>query len=189
MTTVDPSDGELLAACNRGEAWAWEALVERYQRLVYTIPLRHGLAEEDAADVFQTVFALLVQHLSSIREPQGLAKWLITTTKRETWNLIHKRQREPASEDVAALVRPEQIPAGTDPHEDELWIEQALLRDALGRLGERCRKLLWLLYYEPEELAYEEIGRRLGMPVGSIGPTRGRCLQKLREILMALGME
>jgi len=162
--------------------------VERYQRLVYTIPLRHGLAEEDAADVFQTVFALLVQHLPTIREPQGLAKWLITTAKRETWNLIRKRQREPVSEDVAALAQLEQGPGSDDPHEAELWIEQALLRDALRRLGERCRKLLWLLYYEPEELAYEEIGRRLGMPVGSIGPTRGRCLHKLREILTAMGM-
>ncbi len=186
---MDPSDGELLAACNRGETWAWEALVERYQRLVYTIPLRHGLAEDDAADVFQTVFALLVQHLPTIREPQGLAKWLITTTKRETWSLIHKRQREPASEDLAGLAQPEQGQVAGDPHEDALWIEQALLRDALGRLGQRCRKLLWLLYYEGEELSYEEIGRRMGMPVGSIGPTRGRCLHKLREILTALGME
>lgn len=182
------SDHELVAACSSGETWAWDALVERYKRLVYSIPLRAGLAEEDASDVFQGVFTLLLEHLNSIRDPQALGKWLITTAKRESWSLLRKRRREPTDDSVSTMLAEaeERVP-DTDSHE-ETWMDQALVADALGRIGKACQDLLHLLYYDPQEPSYEEIGKRMKMPVGSIGPTRARCLQKMREILFRMGM-
>jgi RNA polymerase sigma factor (sigma-70 family) len=183
------SDGELLAACADGETWAWDGLVERYKRLVYSIPLRVGLSEEDAADVFQTVFTLLVKQLRKIREPQALAKWLITTTKRESWSVCRKRSREPVdSDNLATFASPDEEEHPDSRPGEGFWIDQALIQDALAQLGDRCQELLKLLYYDPNEPSYEEISGRLGLPLGSIGPNRARCLEKMRALLKAMGM-
>ena len=182
------SDCELISACHEGEAWAWDALVDRYKGLVYSVALRAGLSQEDAADVFQTVFARLLEHLGTIHAPQGLAAWLITTTKREAWSVVRKQQREPAEGEVPVLLDTADLwPTNPRPDENRL-VDRILIREALAQLGERCRKLLWLLYFEPGQPSYEEIGRQLRMPTGSVGPTRARCLQKLREILRGMGM-
>lgn len=182
------SDSELIAACINGESWAWDAFIERYKRLVYSIPLRAGLTEQDAADVFQTVFTLLLEHLHSIRDPRGLAAWLITTAKRESWSVLRRRRRESADEEITMESTPaEEWLLHSHPHEDR-WIDQALIRDALEQMGGRCQKLLWLLYYDPREPSYKEISRQLGISLGSIGPTRARCLQKLRKLLKSMGM-
>jgi len=181
------SDSELITACVNGEAWAWNALVDRYKRLIYSIALRANLGQEDAADVFQTVFTLLLENLHNIRDPQALGAWLITTAKRQSWRMLRKRQREVSdSEDSAELAAAEWL---EDTHPDESrWADQALVRDALEHLDGRCKKLLWLLYYDRSEPSYEEISQRIRMPLGSIGPTRARCLQKLRKILQTMGM-
>ena len=186
---AEQSDGELLAACANREAWAWDALVDRYAGLVYSVALRAGLAEDDAADVFQTVFATLLEHLQNIRAPQGLAAWLITTTKREAWRVARRAQREPpASEVVGTLAAAAAWQRGARP-EERAWADRALIAEALQEIGERCRRLLTLLYLEPGEPSYDEISARLKMPVGSIGPTRARCLAKMREILRRMGMD
>lgn len=186
---AEQSDGELLAACANREAWAWDALVDRYAGLVYSVALRAGLAEDDAADVFQTVFATLLEHLQNIRAPQGLAAWLITTTKREAWRVARRAQREPpASEVVGTLAAAAAWQRGARP-EERAWADRALIAEALQEIGERCRQLLTLLYLEPGEPSYDEISARLKMPVGSIGPTRARCLAKMREILRRMGMD
>ena len=183
---TEHSDCELIAACARQEAWAWDALVDRYKALVYSIALGAGLGSDDAADVFQTVFTLLLEHLHTLRAPQGLAAWLITTTKRESWDVARKRQREPAASDaLSTLAAAGEWHSGAQAVE-ALWAERALIHDALKRLGERCRQLLSLLYLEPAEPSYEEISRRLRMPLGSIGPTRARCLEKMRQILRGM---
>ena len=184
------SDGELIAACRKGESSAWEALVERYKRLVYSIPLRAGLTTEDAADVFQTVFLQLLEHLRAIREPQGLAAWLITTAKRCSWRQLRQETdfRSPANRvrtDFGGLK--EEWLLGAHPDEG-VWADQALVRQALELVGERCKELLWLLYFDPAAPSYEAISRRLKMPAGSIGPTRARCLYKMRGILHTMGM-
>jgi len=186
---TEHSDAQLITACLNGEAWAWDALVDRYKRLVYSIALRAGLGQEDAADVFQAVFTVLVENLRNLHEPQGLAAWLITTAKRQSWRVLRKQKREPTdSEEMAATLATAEEWL-LNPHPDEsLWADQALVREALERLGGRCKELLWLLYYDHSEPSYEEIGRRLKVPLGSIGPTRARCLQKLRQILQAMGM-
>jgi RNA polymerase sigma factor (sigma-70 family) len=182
------SDRELILACSKGQAWAWDALVDRYKALVYSVALRAGLSQQDAADVFQTVFARLVEHLGAIRAPQGLAAWLITTTRREAWSLLRKQRREPAGEEVPAmLAAADQWRVDPRPDESRL-VDHILIREGLAQMGERCSKLLWLLYFEPSQPSYEEIGRQLRMPTGSVGPTRARCLEKLRQILRAMGM-
>ena len=185
---TEHSDSELIAACARGEAWAWDALVDRYKALVYSIALRAGLPEEDAADVFQTAFQRLLENLDTIRAPQGLAAWFITTTKREAWRVLRARQRESPEADAgdAPMAGTGDFP-GAHP-EESLLADRALVREAMARLGGRCRDLLDLLYFEAESPSYEEISRRLRMPIGSIGPTRARCLVKLRDILKRMGM-
>ncbi len=181
------ADAELIRACIEGEAWAWNTLVERYQRLVYSIPLRAGLAQEDAEDVFQTVFTLLLEHLKGIRDAQGLGKWLITTAKRESWSVSRKRSREPNEDELATRMATEETLYDVR-DEEASWMDQALMRDGFEQLGARCKALLQLLYYDPSEPSYEEISRRLGVPVGSIGPNRARCLARLKSILKDMGL-
>lgn len=182
------SDGELIAACINREAWAWDALVERYKRLVYSVALGAGLSQEDAADVFQTVFARLLEQLRAIRSPQGLAAWLITTTKREAWSVLRKQRREQAGGDAPAQFAAAKEWLFETQAQEDCWADRALILEALGLIGERCRRLLWLLYFDLHEPSYEDICGQMQMPVGSIGPTRARCLQKMREVLRKMGM-
>jgi len=185
MVSTQLNDQELIAACRRGEPLAWDALIERYQRLVYAIPLRVGLTADDAADVFQTVFASLLRHLGSLERPQGLAKWLISTAQRESWRVRRRRNRE-STEDPGLAWWPD----GRAEPEAEVGhaIDRELVMAALEQVGAPCGELIHLLYLDPAEPAYEEIGRQLKVPIGSIGPTRARCLQKLRRILSKMGM-
>jgi RNA polymerase sigma factor (sigma-70 family) len=179
------SDSELVSGCLEGESWAWDALIDRYKRVIYSIPLRAGLTENDAADVFQTVFTRLFERLRSIKKPGGVGGWLVTTAKRESWAVLRKRRRELSQREKAASAQAQHWLLDTHPDEN-LWIEQSLVRDAVERVGGRCRALLWLLYYDPREPSYDEISHMMNVPSGSIGPTRARCLKKLRGILEAM---
>jgi RNA polymerase sigma factor (sigma-70 family) len=181
------SDAQLVAACRRGERGAWEMLVRRYQRLIYTIPRRARLGEADAADVFQTVFERLHRHLDGLEQPDRLQAWLVTTARRETLRLLREGRRtvvlEPAAGD-GDRGGPE--PADVDPLPDQV-IEQFQMRHrvrlALEQCTDPCRTLLAMLYGEDEPVPYAQIAARLGVPEGSIGPTRARCLAKLRALL------
>lgn len=188
----EPSDEKLVLACRRGEAAAWEALVLRYQRLIYAIPRRACLSEDQAADVFQTVFARLVEHLDRIEQPSQVKAWLVTTARRETWRVARReRPAQPldADDDAENQAGHLQLPDGAPlPEQVVLRLEeQHSVRAALNALDERCRKLLTLLFYCHEPSAYAEIAAALDMPEGSIGPTRARCLQKLRNLLADSG--
>ena len=178
-----PDDTELVQACLAGRQDAWNTLVERYSRLVYSIPRRYGLSEADAEDVAQTVFLTLYNHLSNLRDQRRLCSWLITTAHRETWRTGRKRGRYPSLD--------EQIQDVAAPDDDriEAWERQHLLHEGLRILGGSCEKLLRVLFLEKEELSYEQIAERLGMRVGSIGPTRARCFRKLAGILRKLGLD
>jgi len=170
------NDEQLIAACASNEAWAWDAIVDRHKRLVYAVALRSGLVREDAADVFQVVFIALLEHLHTLRSPQGLAAWLITTTKRESWRWLRRREREDVQPegDVASAAAAEQWnSAGPD---DSVLADQALVHAALEELHERCRALLRLLYLDSSAPSYGAISRKFGIPRGSVGPTRARCL-------------
>lgn len=164
-------------------------LVARFERLVYSVPRRAGLGQEEAADVFQEVFATLVRHVDRLEEPDRIAAWLVTTARRETWKVGRRVSRDRTQESLDAEDGVIVVADRTAPT-DEVMVaieEQALLRRTVGSLDERCRDLLLLLFYEDAAPSYGEIASRLGTREGSIGPTRARCLQKLRRLLEAAG--
>ena len=185
---MEPTDETLLQACRRGNAQAWEALVGRYQRLLYAIPRRAGLDQELAAEVFQRVFVKLVEHLDRIEQPARIGAWLVTTARRETWHAL--RQERAARPALSAIGQENGDPTTQVPDTgllpDELVLrleEQHAVRTAVAALDPRCRRLLTLLFYRPDPAPYAEVAAALGTTEGSIGPTRARCLQKLRRLL------
>lgn len=182
---MERSDLELVLACRGGDQPAWEQLIRRYQRLVYAIPRRAGLTEDEAAEVFQEVFTTFFQRLNDIEEPEKLQAWLVTTARRKTWRSISKRrlwQQSISNEETPEVAA---IPSGAPLPDEQLMIleEQHRIRTAVSSLDERCQKLLHMLFYLPEPPSYAEMAALLGTSEGSIGPTRARCLQKLLRIL------
>lgn len=182
-------DAILVVRCLRGEQAAWSALVQRYQRLVYAIVRRAGLDEHTGADVFQTVFSRLVQHLPRIGDPSRLQAWIVTTTKREA---ILQSQRSQRTVSMTRESGEDGEANEWDIADDSPTAEAALddlqqlhrVRQALDRLEPRLRDLMVILFSDDDrKVPYEEIAAKLGIPVGSIGPTRARCLQKLRKML------
>jgi len=175
-----PSVTDLVIRARNGERQAWDALVERYAPLVWSICRRYRLSAADADDAGQAVWLRLVDQLANIRDPAALAGWLATTTGRECARLLraaHKAQPWGSMMDATT------IPGGqTTTIEDELLRAErhAVLREAFTHLPPRCQQLLALLIEDPP-VPYAEISARLGIPVGSIGPCRGRCLDKLRR--------
>jgi len=183
---MQPTDRELLTACRQGDESSWEALVERYQRLIYSIPRRAGLNEEQAGEVFQEVFATLVQKLNDISDPDRLHAWLVTTARRKTWRFMLKervlqtgKSHEDDDEELSVMVDDAPLP-------DEILMqleEQHRVRQALLSLDERCQRLLTMLYYRSQPPSYAQIAAEFGTSEGSIGPTRARCLKKMLQLL------
>ncbi len=181
------ADEQLINACRSGEERAWNALVERYERLVYTIPARYGLTPGEVEDVYQSVWLSLVKNLENLREPDRVSAWLVTTARRECWE-----RRRGADYERSVTTNFDMLL--TDKEGDELQPEEVvtlyrqyqMLQQALEQLGDRCRNLLHLLYYDSSVPSYAEVAERLDMPIGSIGPMRARCLKKLRGILTNL---
>jgi len=183
-----PDDRQLVAACLKGDPRAWETLIARYQRLIYSIPIKHGFSPVDAADIFQAVCVKLLERLATLRDHDRVSSWLMTTTTRECWRLVAERRRETQApmygedyeRDIASHL------ASDEPLADEQRIvveQQQLVRDGVAALPERCRRLITLLFYSKDELSYTDIARIIKAPVNSIGPTRARCLQKLKKLL------
>ena len=182
------TDKELLLACRNGDESSWEALVDRYQRLIYTIPRRAGLNQDQASEVFQDVFVTLLEKLDDINDPDRLHAWLVTATRRKTWRFVSKERsfkgvdsegEDDDDDSLAAVVDNNPLP-------DEVLLrleEQHRLRTAVAELDERCQTLLTMLYYQPEPPSYAEIADTFGTSEGSIGPTRARCLKKLLRLL------
>jgi RNA polymerase sigma factor (sigma-70 family) len=185
-SVADPSISDLLRDAAGGDQRAWDHLVERYSRLVWAVTRGHRLAYADSADVFQTTWLRLVEHLGQLRDPEHLAGWLSTTARHECLRVLRMGRRERPDEDIASGVDPEGS-AGPGP-EAALLVdeERASVAAAFARLSERCQALLRLVVAEPG-LSYTEISLALGIPVGSIGPTRGRCLRHLKDFLEERG--
>jgi RNA polymerase sigma factor (sigma-70 family) len=187
---VPLTDEDLLAACLRGEQAAWNALVDRYAALIYSIPLKHGLSEHDAADVFQSVCMTLLEKLDSIRDPRGLPAWIITTTSRQSWALLRQQGREITRPgQPSEMADDEPIDPEPLPDEEIVALEsQHLVRTAMNQLSPNCRRLLEALFSDTQQrVSYQELARQLGVPLNSLGPTRTRCLAKLRQLLDAVG--
>lgn len=184
---ADPGEpvADLVSAAAAGDETAWAGLVRRYAPLVATVIRRHGLDPADAADVNQTVWLRLVENLGRLRESYALPAWLVTTTRRECLRMLRLGRRtqpfDPYDESVDAHVGVLLLVDPATPDEDLLRAERRqALRDAFAELPARCRELLALLVADPPA-SYREIGERLGMPTGSVGPTQARCLAKLRN--------
>jgi RNA polymerase sigma factor (sigma-70 family) len=177
---IEASDSELINGCINGESEAWKVLVERYGRLIYTVAMRYDLSEADADDVFQTVCVILLNKLTTLRQPSKIGSWLVSITRRECWKLLRRREitSDPLEEQMENYTDPDELP-------DEMaarYEEQRRIREAMAKLSKRCRQLIHYLYYDRSNPSYEDIGRSMGMPEGSVGPTRARCLEKLRAV-------
>ncbi len=176
----DPSVIALVDRVCGGDHEAWNELIERYAPLVWSICARYQLERQDVDDVGQSVWLLLVENIADLREPAALPGWLATTTKRECLRVVRDvrrrdRQGLPADDQMppdlsAAVIEQEIIEAELN----------AALRTAFARLPAHCHELLSLLISDPP-LGYAQISQRLRIPVGSIGPTRARCLERLRR--------
>lgn len=171
-------ESELVRRISAGEPQAWDDLVRRYERLVYAIPTRMGLSQADVEEVFQNTWILLHAHIQQLRDAQRLRSWISTTARRESWRL-QRKSRAAVDIDDMSLADPQGDPTAA--------IEQLELRDALRQgleaLRQPCGALLSLLFFGEERPQYSEIARELQMPVGSLGPTRARCLSDLARYL------
>lgn len=189
-----PRNQQLVDRCLRGDSAAWTLLVDRYVRLVYSVPARHGLTQSEVEDVAQDVFLSLFRNLAQIEDPEALPAWLLTTARHRSWRIMQKRlQDAPAIDDDLRHDMPTSSVPTAQPMPSmaqllENWSQRELLSTGLDRLGQRCRALLTLLFLDDDEPSYDQIGEQLGISTGSIGPTRRRCLQQMRDILEGLGM-
>jgi RNA polymerase sigma factor (sigma-70 family) len=176
--------GELVRAAAAGDASAWNGLVDRFGRLVWAVTRSFGLNEADGADVSQTAWLRLVENLDRLTDPDRVGAWLATTARRECLHILRRAGRTMPTDSLDELDSP-----------SDQSVDRAILArvegDAVWRALEtiplRCQTLLRLLVAEPP-ISYEDISAALDMPVGSIGPTRGRCLDRLRKAAANLGI-
>jgi RNA polymerase sigma factor (sigma-70 family) len=174
----DPSVVALVLSAAKGDQGAWDDIVDRYASLVYGICLRYRLTSHDVEDVGQTVWLLLVEHLDKLREPAALPGWLATTTRRECLRAMKAASKSDwrnGRDDTEQFVDDRAI------DEEILMAERnAALRAVFAQLPTRCQQLLSMLISDPP-YPYAAIHEELGIPIGSIGPQRARCLERLRR--------
>jgi RNA polymerase sigma factor (sigma-70 family) len=179
---ITPEDaGELVERVRDGDQRAWDALVDAYVGLVWAIARNHRLNAGDAADVSQSTWLRLVENIDRIDDPRRVGAWLATTARRECLRVLRLSGRQVLVEEESELDRrsPDELPVDAVLLREE---EAEMVRSAFALLPERCQQLLRLLMVD-EPPSYEELSAALGMPIGSIGPTRGRCLEKLRVLM------
>jgi len=172
----------LVHAAADGDRAAWDALVDRYNGLVWSVARSHRLSAVDASDVVQTTWLRLVEHLGRLQDPERVGAWLATTARRECLRTLRHSARMVVSEEPPEQVTEPQLDAAllAEERDRALW-------QAFGGLSERCQALLRILVADPPP-SYEDVGAALDMPIGSIGPTRARCLEQLRRKLAVAGM-
>lgn len=175
---------ELVRRAGEGEQAAWDGLVARFNGLVWSIARGYGLGDADAADIVQTTWLRLVEHLGRIREPQYVGAWLATTARREAMRSKRRAARQlPVDDEELDVGDPT---AGPETLVVDADRDQVLWR-SLQALSDRCRTLLRILAADPPP-SYQDVSAALAMPIGSIGPTRGRCLEQLRAVVRDLGL-
>jgi RNA polymerase sigma factor (sigma-70 family) len=180
------TDGQLLQAARDGGEAAWTELVQRFTPMLWRVTRGFRLDQATSADVVQAVWLALAEHAASVRDPQAVRAWLASTARRCCLKEVRRRQRMELRDSFTDAEQPPEVRSvedrvATGDRDSRLW-------RAVQRLGERDRVLLSLLIFEPE-MSYTDISQALGMPVGSIGPTRGRCLARLRRELTHEGLK
>ena len=181
MPASGASDTELIERCLKGDAEAWEALVGRYRRLVYSVPIKMALKPEDVDEVFQESFRALLEKLGTLKDRERVGLWMAVTARRKALDCV--RRRTAARE----VVMPEGFEA-EDPAHLPLYSlirleRQAAVRAAWEGLDARCRTLLEGLFYQDPPASYQELAAKLGLKPGALGPQRQRCFARLRRIL------
>lgn len=186
----DVDVGALLAAASAGDRVAWATLVDRYSGLLWSVARSYRLAEQDAADVLQTAWMRLLEHLDRIEDPQRLGAWLATVARHEIHRMHRRSVRTVPTADEVAL----DAAAGPAPGPDLPALSadrDRLLWDAFAEISARCQDLLRLVVTgtpERDALSYRDAATTLGVPIGSLGPTRMRCLTELRAAVRKRGI-
>ena len=183
-SSSEVSSADLLARAAKGDQRAWDAIVNRYGGLVWSVCRSCGLNQADAAEVSQTTWLRMVQHVDSIRDPERLGAWLSMTARREAWRIHRQTGRTVLVEETDAF---DDIQSTGDEVDRRLLAveRQEALQEAFLTLSPHCQRLMRMLMADPAP-SYAEVAATLDMPVGSIGPTRGRCLNCLRDRLIQL---
>lgn len=171
--------------CLSGSEEAWTLLVEKYKALIYSVPVKFGLPQQEAAEVFQATCVELLQRLPELRKPQALPKWLTLVAHHQCYRWKLQQQRLVSRDAEPDLPVPE-TPAIADTLLQQTQEEQ-MLREALAGLTPQCRRLMRMLFFEAPPRPYVEVAAALGLELGSIGFTRQKCLQRLRRWLADLG--
>lgn len=176
------SDSQLIESCLSGQEDAWGALIQRYSRLIYTIPLRFGFSKMVADEIFQETCLILLENLESLHQKDRVRSWLVTVCRRVC--IQHLRQKK-EMQSLEAMTLDGRFP----PLDSELIkLEQEhVVQEAFTNLPPRCQELLKALFFDTPPATYEEIAQKLQVATGSIGPTRNRCLEKLEQELKNLG--
>jgi RNA polymerase sigma factor (sigma-70 family) len=179
------TDGRLVRACLDGDEQAWSALIDRYKRLIYSIPVRYGMTSDEAGDIFQQVCLDLLSELAKVKDPKSLGAWLIKVTSHKCLQWMRRERRVTAlASEGADLAAPERA--------DALLLElerEQILHQAVAELAPRCRELVRMLFFETPAVPYEQVASNLQLARGSIGFIRMRCLKKLRVLLLEKGFQ
>ena len=183
------TDARLVKECVGGNENAWAMLLEKYKRLIYSIPIKYGLSPDEATDVFQDVCLELLGELPKLREPRALPKWLMQVASHRSLRVRSQAERRQAASTDADDM-PMQHLADARPLSEQILLEverEQGLRDAIASLAPRCRQLVEMLFLESPPRSYQDVARSLQLETGSIGFIRGRCLKKLRTELQKHG--
>jgi RNA polymerase sigma factor (sigma-70 family) len=183
----ESSVADLVRLAADGDHQAWERLVDQFARLIWSITVEFKLVESDAADVVQTTWLRLLEHIDRIQYPDRVGSWLAATARNECLRSLAARKRVVLGNDEAELDNAVAAAVAHAPEVDERLLadeRDQVVRDALSRLPGRWQRMLEMLMADPP-VPYAEISDQLGLPIGSIGPTRGRCLDQLRVLLQA----
>lgn len=169
-------DAALVTACLEGDEQAWVTLLARYNRLIYTIPLRFGFSKAMADEIHQETCLIMLEKMETLRDRQQLSSWIMTVTRRA----CIKRWRTNKTEEIELTDTDHIEESNLDEHIMQLEA-QFLIQESFARLSESCQQLIQALFLTEPPLAYEEIAEQLEISLGSVGPTRARCLDKLRR--------
>ncbi len=178
-------DRRLVAECLKGNEEAWSVLIDKYKRLIYSIPVKYRFSPDEATDIFQAVCLELLSELPKLRKPEALPKWIIQVTAHKC---LHKKRDKQRTEvtDPKDVAFDRSTPARAESILREAEDEQKL-RQVVAELPERCRELVRMLFFEEPARPYDEIASILGLATGSIGFIRQRCLGRLRKALAEAG--